>query len=246
MLSRMMTRREQMVLAIFALSILIGSAALILHEDAPAPSFPKQETAPPAPVVPPPSITPEPPLPAIKIRPEEAEPIGVAVMGAVQRPGLYYLPPDTRVGELIIKAGGTLPGAVVDAIDLAAPLLDGTTLSIPGGNLLKEGSLPPYQQWDNASANPIHYLKIRHTLAPQSGSSDTAAHTPSPAVKERININTASQATLETLPGIGPALAQRIIRYREKGPFRSIEELEKVNGIGPVRLRALVDQIRVF
>jgi competence protein ComEA len=145
------------------------------------------------------------------------EPIAVHIIGAVPRPGLYEFAEGARIQDAINAAGGLLASASVDAINLAALLEDGQQLSIP----YKSGEEPSITSGgdDNNSL-----VLPGATEQPQTSGGDT----------ERININTASLDEFDSLPGIGPTIAQRIIDYRdENGPFQTIEDLMNVSGIGP-------------
>ncbi len=137
--------------------------------------------------------------------PPTALPLVVDVNGAVTQPGLYVLPPGSRVQDAIQAAGGSLPEADLAGLNLAAPLEDGAAIRLPA-------------QGETQSPQP-------------SRSGDV----PIPGVPGGlININTATQGELESLPGIGPALAQRVIDYRgANGPFPEIEAIQNVSGIGP-------------
>ncbi len=161
---------------------------------------------------------------AVTLRPPPSPaPLVVDVEGAVAAPGVYTLPPGSRVRDALEAAGGLLPQAERETLNLAAPLEDGARLSVPAApptaTALSPGALP----------------------APAAGA-------PFPAGESAalVDINRASQPELETLPGIGPALAQRIIAYRqEHGPFASIEEIQAVSGIGPATFERIRDQITV-
>ena len=146
------------------------------------------------------------------------QPIVVYVLGAVQRPGVYALPPDSRVLDAVQAAGGFSEFATIPEVNVAKRLEDGQQLEIPGS-----GELP----------TPAFVI-----------GSGGLFLTPTPVAGDPVNINTADLALLDTLPGIGPTTAQRIIDYREaNGPFQIVDDLLKVPGIGPAtldRLRSLV------
>lgn len=151
-------------------------------------------------------------------------PVVVFVTGAVQHPGLYSLPPGSRRQHAIQAAGGLLPEANEQSLNLAELLKDGERIYIA----LKYPSL------DNVSASPD--LVSEHGFSPvgQTGTS------------KLINLNIAAQSELELLPGIGPALAGRIIQYRiENGFFSEIEDVMKVSGIGEVKFQQMQDLITV-
>lgn len=129
----------------------------------------------------------------------------VHVTGAVPQPGLYELDPGARVADAITAAGGMAAEADESALNLAAPLEDGTQIYVP-----RVGEDPP------------------PAVGPAPGS---------PAEAGPVNLNTADAAALATLPGIGPALADRIIAFREaNGPFGTVADLDAVSGIGPAIL----------
>jgi len=148
-------------------------------------------------------------------------PVEVHVVGAVPRPGLYEFAEGARVQNAIDAAGGLLAEANVDALNLAELLKDGEQLSIP----YKDGSAP-----QGGTAMPV-----------LPGSTEASPTNASNA--DLINVNTASLEQLDSLPGIGPTTAQKIIDYRtEHGPFSTIDDLDNVSGIGPSTL----DQIRAL
>lgn len=138
--------------------------------------------------------------------PTEA-PLVVHVVGAVPRPGVYEFPENARVRDAILAAGGLLADADASSINLAAPLVDGGRLEVPFLNGELVG--PP------ADATPAPAA----TSAPDG---------------DLIDINTATLEQLDSLPGIGPTTAEKIIAYRtENGPFQRIEDIMNVSGIGP-------------
>lgn len=140
----------------------------------------------------------------------------VHIGGAVKSPGLYYLPSDSRVADAIQAAGGPTSDADLDAINLASKVVDGSKVLVP------------------SKVRELNDSITEETFKTESSNT------------KKININTASAKELEELPGIGPALASRIVSYREtNGPFKSIEELKKVSGIGEKRFEAIKDLIIV-
>lgn len=160
-------------------------------------------------------------------------PIAVHVIGAVPRPGLYELAQGARSQDAIDAAGGLLSTANVDAINLAALLNDGQQLNIP----YKSGQAPVE---DAAS------LELPGSPRTDDFSSATAEPSNSNTDTELININTAALEDLDSLPGIGPTIAQRIIDYRtENGPFSTIEGIMDVSGVGPATFDEIKDLITV-
>ena len=133
----------------------------------------------------------------------------VHVVGAVKKPGVYELPEGSRITDAVKRAGGLNKDAHPEMVNLAAKLIDGQQIILPGG----------------------------------SGQS-SIQNVPSPAEDAKISINNADAQTLQELPGIGPALAERIIEFRTKnGPFASVEELDAVSGIGPAMLAKLSELV---
>ena len=135
----------------------------------------------------------------------------VHVVGHVRRPGLVRLAAGSRVADAIERAGGASPGADLSTLNLARVLVDGEQVRVP-----RPGEVP--LGVGAAGGQP----------GPAGG-----AGAGSPGVAGPINLNTADLAALDTLPGVGPVLAQRIIDWRtEHGRFTSVEELGEVSGIG--------------
>lgn len=140
--------------------------------------------------------------------------IVVHIVGAIRRPGVYELPIGARVHDAIEEAGGAEADAAAGALNLARTLVDGEQLTI-----LTESE---YQASKTASAD--------------AGSPPGAG-----AAASLINLNSATVDQLDSLPGIGPALAQRILDWRNaNGAFASVDQLSDVSGIGS----KLVDALR--
>jgi competence protein ComEA len=165
-------------------------------------------------------------------------PIAVHVVGAVPRPGLYQFSEGARVQDAIDAAGGLLTSANADAVNLAALLTDGQQLNIP----YKSGQEPTEE--DNTS---LVLPGSSDDDGDDEGDDESSSNDQSSSSSGQfININTATLAELDSLPGIGPALAQRIIDYREEnGAFTTIEEIMDVSGIGPATFERIKDLITV-
>ncbi|MCX7977067.1 MAG: helix-hairpin-helix domain-containing protein [Bellilinea sp.] len=142
--------------------------------------------------------------------------IAIHITGQVANPGVYHLPPNSRVEDAIRAAGGLSNQANLDQINLAARLNDGQKLYIPSNS--EDSTITPSE--------------------PVSPSGD-----PTEMFPEIIDLNSATQQELESLPGIGPSKASEIIAYRQKvGRFVTIEEIQNVPGIGSV----LFEKIRPY
>jgi competence protein ComEA len=158
----------------------------------------------------------------------------VHVLGAVRRSGVVELPASSRVGDALERAGGATDDADLDRLNLARVLTDGERLYVPRvGQQEVPEALGPVA--DGAAAGPT---------AGAVGGGDTAGTGGEGSAV--VDLNTADQTALETLPGIGPGLAGRIIAWRdEHGRFTAVEDLLDVSGIGDVRFAELRDRVRV-
>ena len=141
--------------------------------------------------------------------------ITVYVTGAVNKPGLVKVTEGARAADAVNACGGLLPTADGEKINMAQSLKDGQQLKVPE----KIGT--------NGKTDSG---KMDKTKAADSG--------------EKVNINTADEKALDTLPGVGPAMAKRIIEYREtEGAFQSIEDIKKIRGIGEAKFAKMKDKI---
>ena len=169
-------------------------------------------------------ITPPQPTSAPVITPRAQPPFGAAtatplrvyVSGAVAHPDVYRLPPGSIVKDAIQAAGGASGEADLDRINLAQELRDQQQVVVPRAG---ETAVPP-----------------------PAGSESEPSGTPA----AKVNINTAAADELDTLPGIGAEMARRIMDYRAaNGPFKSIEDIQQVTGIGDATYQKLKDRITV-
>ena len=151
-----------------------------------------------------------PAAPPVRVRasPSVRPKVVIDVAGAVRRPGLYRLPDGSRVADALRRAGGARPKAFLQALNLAAPLVDGQQVLVPD--------------------------RVAGLAAVAAGAGIGGAPGP-------VSLSAATLDQLDTLPGIGPVTAQKILDYRtDHGPFRSVEALDAVPGIGP----ATIDELR--
>ncbi len=144
--------------------------------------------------------------------------IKVHVAGAVLKPGLYEVREGMRVADAIKAAGGESTDADVEQLNLAERLRDGQKIMVP------------QKCAGNSLDDPL----------------SAGYHAETSTQSKKININTATAEELESLPGIGPALASRIIKYRrEKGFFTSVSGLKNVPGIGQRKFESLKDLVEI-
>lgn len=172
--------------------------------------------------------------------------VRVHVTGAVRRPGVYELSSTDRVVDAVRAAGGATDVADLEAINLAQTLLDTEQILVPRRKASTPARKPaPRLRPSPVTRPPATSATVATLPLPSSTSLPAAAETAVP-VREKVNINTASLAQLDTLPGVGPTTARAIVEYRRtKGPFRRIEDLMNVPGIGPTRFARVKTLITV-
>lgn len=192
-----------------------------------------------------------------KAKPQEAETVARArplqqdmpagqvvihIAGSVEKPGVYSLGQGSRIADALEKAGA-LSETDLQAINLAAPLKDGQKIFIPAkpieGQLVGAGQAVSAGAAAPGAASP--------GIKANAGAAASKSSTTGTGPGHRVNINTAGQAELETLPGIGPSLAGSIIKYREEsGGFAGEEDLKNVPGIGEKRFQQLEGLVSVY
>ena len=146
----------------------------------------------------------------------------VYVTGAVNQPGVVTVASGARVADAVNACGGLSPEADGDAINMAQALKDGQQVRVPAKGAQKAA-----------------------TGADASKSAGSAGNASADA-GGLVNINTADEKALDTLPGVGPATAQKIIEYREtEGAFQSPEDIMKVRGIGKAKYEKMKDKITI-
>lgn len=154
-------------------------------------------------------------------------PVNVFINGQVNQPGVYELPYDSILQDALMLAGGFSADAFKDIVNLAQPLTDGMQIYVP--------SIP-----ETKVAIPLI------STPPISAKVNSAPSTDGVNEGELINLNFASKEQLESLPGVGPSTAQKILDYREdNGAFGSIEDVMNVSGIGPAKFESMQDFLTV-
>lgn len=149
----------------------------------------------------------------------ESASVVVHVAGAVNVPGVYELAMGARVDDALRAAGGARDAAAIDALNLARILVDG---------------------------EQVYVATVDELAAGASGGGASAAGGASQATGTAVNVNTATAADLDALPGIGPSTAQKIVDDRTaNGPFATIEDLMRVSGIGAAKVESLRDLVSV-
>jgi competence protein ComEA len=147
--------------------------------------------------------------------PSSAASVTVDVAGKVRRPGVTSLPAGSRVVDAIRRAGGARPGVDLSALNLARVLVDGEQILVGRAAAVAPGT------------------------APTTGAAPGAVGSPA-----LVNLNTATTEQLETLPGVGPVTAQKILDWRTRhGAFSSVEELMEIDGIGEKTFAELAPRV---
>lgn len=155
---------------------------------------------------------------------DEEEIVVVHIAGAVKNPGIVKLKEGSRIEDAIEAAGGLTEDANISDVNLAYILDDGTKINIPSIN-------DEYSQEEIVSDD---------------GGTAIAEEFSNDGSNSLININTATETELETLPGIGPTIANKIVEYRkENGNFNTIEDIKNVSGIGESKYASIEELITI-
>ena len=236
----MQDARVRAALIAICLVCLLGSGTVLYlgHRAAPPPVIitpaPAEtaETTPPAPFDTPSPVASPQPIPPARIY--------VDVAGAVRHPSLYTLAPNSRVMQAIAAAGGPVADADLDAVNLAQKLADGEKIYVPKGGTVPTLSLAPLESSAAAASSP--------GSAPKATKTASAGHSNKITTDsgQQIALNTATAEDLERLPGVGPAMAGRILAFRaQAGGFSKVEDLMQVTGIGPKKFAKIAPCVRL-
>ncbi len=151
------------------------------------------------------------------VKDKDRDLVPVYLVGAIQNPGIYQVERGSYLYELVAQAGGLLANAAREEINLALAITGNCHIRIPTQAELAE--------------NPASNEVLVHEISPD---------------QQKVDVNSATLAELDQLPGIGPATAKAIIDFRTRnGPFKSPEDLMQVSGIKQSRLDAIRDLIRI-
>lgn len=173
---------------------------------------------------------------AVTSKAAQAKTVRVQVSGAVLEPGIYDVPANCRVEEAIAAAGGLTENADSERVNLVRKVRDGMQIRVP----VQKAAWTSRTQRKSAQATAGYSASSTKKV----GSTRAGAEKNNSAV-QIVRINSASAGELQQLPGIGPALAQRIVETRNSGRFSSVEDLLRVPGIGKAKLAKLRDYVEV-
>ena len=170
--------------------------------------------------------------PAAGQPPGPDRPVVVSVVGLVRTPGLVTLAPGARIADALEAAGGAVDGADTIGLNMARPLGDGEQIVV---------GLAPFSGQPTALGS-----SVASGSAPIPGAPAPVSGSVKPKAGEVLDLNTATVAQLDALPGVGPVTAAAIVAWRQaNGKFTSVDQLADVDGIGPARLEKLRALVRV-
>lgn len=169
---------------------------------------------------------------AVTSKAVQAKTVRVQVSGAVLEPGIYDVPASCRVEEAIAAAGGLTENADSERVNLVRKVRDGMQIRVP----VQKAARKSRTQRKRAQAKS----GLGESASKKYGSAKAGS-----GMMQSVRINSASASELQQLPGIGQALAQRIVDTRSRGRFASVEDLLRVPGIGKAKLAKLRDYVEV-
>ncbi|WP_304094170.1 helix-hairpin-helix domain-containing protein [Phascolarctobacterium succinatutens] len=173
---------------------------------------------------------------AVTSKAAQTKTVRVQVSGAVLEPGIYDVPASCRVEEAIAAAGGMTENADSERVNLVRKVRDGMQIRVP----VQKAAQTNRTQRKNAQAKS----GLGASTTKKSSSTRAGTEKNNSAV-QIVRINSASASELQQLPGIGPALAKRIVETRSGGRFNSADDLLRVPGIGKAKLAKLRDYVEV-
>ena len=173
---------------------------------------------------------------AVASKAAQAKTVRVQVSGAVLEPGIYDVPASCRVEEAIAAAGGLTENADSERVNLVRKVRDGMQIRVP---VQKAARISSTQRKKAQAKSGLGESASGKSASNKAGSGRNSS------MMQSVRINSASAGELQQLPGIGPALAQRIVETRSRGRFTSAEDLLRVPGIGKAKLAKLRDYVEV-
>ena len=173
---------------------------------------------------------------AVTYKAAQSKTVRVQVSGAVLEPGIYDVPASCRVEEAIAAAGGLTENADSERVNLVRKVRDGMHIRVP----VQKAERTSRTQRKSAQAKS----GLGESASGKSGSVKAGSGRNN-SIMQSVRINSASASELQQLPGIGPALAQRIVETRSRWRFASVEDLLRVPGIGKAKLAKLCDYVEV-
>lgn len=173
---------------------------------------------------------------AVTSKTAQVKTVRVQVSGAVLEPGIYDVPASCRVEEAISAAGGLTENADSERVNLVRKVRDGMQIRVP---VKKAGRTSRTQRKSAQAKSGLGESASKKYGSAKAGSGRNNS------MMQNVRINSASARELQQLPGIGPALAQRIVYIRSRGRFASVEDLLRVPGIGKAKLAKLRDYVEV-
>lgn len=173
---------------------------------------------------------------AVASKATQAKTVRVQVSGAVLEPGIYDVPANCRVEEAIAAAGGLTENADSERVNLVRKVRDGMQIRVPVQKAARTSST---QRGNSKAKSGLGESASGKSASNKAGSGRNNS------MMQSVRINSAGVSELQQLPGIGPALAQRIVETRNNGRFTSADDLLRVPGIGKAKLAKLRDYVEV-